>query len=215
MGVFLAMPLTACAIVFRGTLVALLFVRGAFSSQAAEGVALLFGMLVLGAPAASAAVFLEKMFYAAKQAWIPTWVRCGSMVLLTLLAARAARQGAPGVAMLLTLVAWSSAAALFTILVLRNQAFAVSEMVSFVAQISLLSAVSAWTGGEVGRWLGRAIEVPLLSMGLEVAAGVAAASSLFFIGAAVLKVPEAVDCTRFLRWQGNALVRWVQGGVRG
>lgn len=214
MGVFLAMPLAACAFVLRRTLVALLFLRGAFSSQAAEGVALLFGVLVLGAPAASAAVFLEKMFYAAKQAWIPTWVRFGSMVLLTVLVAPAVRHGAPGMALVLTLLAWSSAAALFAVLVVRNQAFAVPEMAFFVALMSLLSAVSAWAGGEVGRWLGRTIEVPLLSMGLEVAAGVAAASGLFFIAATALRVPEALGCTRFLRWQGNALVRWVQGGVR-
>ena len=216
MALFLAVPLTACLYVLREPLVVVLFERGSFSAEATRMVSRLFGLLVLGAPAALLALFLEKMLYALEKAWLPTWVRLASVLLLTALApVTAARLGTDGLALLLSILAWGSALALFLALNRRHGALALKEILPFTAQMVLLGGLCAWLGGELGRWLGRSSEVPLISAILACAGGFALGVTLFFAGAMALQLAEAVDCSRYLRWQGNALMRWVQGAVGG
>src|SRR5207244_6392859 len=57
-----------------------------FSAEASETVARLFGLLVIGAPAAVALAYMEKITYAAQNTWIPACYQLATALLVTFFA---------------------------------------------------------------------------------------------------------------------------------
>src|SRR5207244_4388728 len=86
MALFIAIPLACLLYALRSQVVVLLFERGAFSAEASETVARLFGLLVIGAPSAVALAYMEKITYAAQNTWIPACYQLATALLLTLFA---------------------------------------------------------------------------------------------------------------------------------
>ncbi len=209
MALFLTIPLACLLYVLRHALVTLVFERGAFSADASQAVARLFGLLLLGAPAAAALVNMEKMFYAGQRMRLPMYAQMGSAVAVTVLSRWAAnRLGADGLMLLVgTLLVWLMAGSLLATLFLRHEAIALKEVATFAAHISLLALASAWVASHVSRIGGRT--------GFATASAVAAGALVFFSAAVILRVPEAIEWRNYLRWQGSATAKRLQELVLG
>lgn len=207
MALFLGVPLAAIGFALRKPLVAMAFERGAFFTGATDEVAVLFGWLVLGTPAAIAVAYLEKMHYALERMWTPAAVRAGSLVLLTGLAPLAAEHGnATGVAALLSLLALLSAGVLLWLLPRRAAGLQFRELAGFTVQLVALSAGAGWVAAATVAWL-RSSGEHVLSGPLVPAVAASAAVALYYSGAYAMSLPEATQCGRFLRWQGEVVWR--------
>jgi len=112
-------------------------------------------------------------------------------------------------------VGWVGAITLFAVLCARHQAFAGKSVVLFGAHILSLAVVSAWVARHTGALLEQAGASPVVSLALATFGGLATGAAVFMAASLVRKVPEAVVCTRYVRWQGDALVRRVYGAGRG
>ncbi len=208
MGLFLALPLAAVCFALRDVLVALAFERGAFPAGAVDEVAGVFGWLLLGAPAAVATAYLEKMHYARECMWTPAAVRAAGVALLTALApVLAAHDGARGVAALLSLLSLLTAAALLFLLPRREAGLRLRELTRYTVQLLALASAAGWVAAQVAVWLGSRGHMAALGGPLVPAAAAAMAAALYFAGARALALPEAAECARFLRWQSESVWR--------
>jgi putative peptidoglycan lipid II flippase len=215
MALFIGLPLSAWLYALRSPMVAFLFERGAFSTGASESVSRLFGLLLLGAPAAVAVTYMEKMFYALGQTHILLFAQLGSALLLTALGVAVAKRfGAGGLMVLVVPVtAWLTAIAFFLVLHSRHAAFLGKGLGTFVGQVLVMAVASAWIAGQASLLLERVSAPPLLSLALVTVGGLAAGAAVFVAACLAWRVPEAVACSQYLRWGGDAILRRVQGVV--
>jgi peptidoglycan biosynthesis protein MviN/MurJ (putative lipid II flippase) len=140
--------------------------------------------------------------------WTPTAVRACSLVLLTGLAPLAAEQwSATGVAALLSLLALLSAAALLWLLPGRAAGLQLRELVSFTFRLVALSVGAGWVAAATAAWLGSSGENMLSGISLVPAVAASLAAALYYAGAYAMSLPEAAQCGRFLRWQGEVVWR--------
>ena len=217
MALFLAIPLSAWLYALRFPVVALLLKRGAFAGESSEAVSRLFGLLLLGAPAAAAAAFMEKMFYALEKTRILLYTQLASAALLTALAGGVTKIfGAEGLMVFAgPVVAFLTATGFFLVLSRRHRTFLWTEVLLFTSKILALALVSAWIAREVSVLFER-ISVPsFFSLVLVTAGGLAAGATAFLAAGLACQVPEAVACSRYLRWWGDAIVKRAQSGTRG
>ena len=217
MALFMVIPLTCWLHALRLPVVALLFERGAFSRKASEQVARLFGLLLLGSPAFAVSAYMEKMLYALGKTHIPMLAQLGNAALLAALAQiTAAHFGAEGLMVLVGPVAtYPFAGLLFLVLYRRHRAFLLKEIAPFAAYVAAMALLSAWTAKHAGVLLGGVALSPRFSLGLAVAGGLAAGAASFVALSLACQLPEAMACSRYLRWSGDAIVRKVQEAVRG
>ena len=208
MALFMAIPLTCILYVQRASLITLLFQRGAFSLAESESVARLYGLLLLGAPAGVALVYMEKIFYALQDMWLPALGKLAGAALLTVVAPVVTVQfGAGGLALLYVSFLWLTAAGLLVFLIVYHKLPIAGELVPYAAGVFFLAAGSAWVGREVGAFLGKLSNLQLLSVGLVAVGGLAAGGVVFFLVAMAARVGEAMECGRYLRWQWDAIAR--------
>jgi len=208
MALFVTVPPTCLVYALRSPLVALLFERGAFNAEATQAVSQLFGLTLLGTPAAVIAVYLDKIFYARQQMWVPTWARGISAVLLAALAPPfAARLEAEGVALLLSALSCLTVAVLFSVLAYRARVFCFRKLASFAAYVLALAVATTWLGVHAGLVLGRVAKLPSFPLELTTAAGMAVGALLFFAVSLGFEVPEARECSRYLRWRTATMFR--------
>ncbi len=215
MALFIAIPLTCWFYVLRAPVVVLLFERGAFSSAASATVSRLFGLLLLSSPAFAAFAYLEKMLYALGKTHIPMIAQLGTAVLLTALARFTAFHfGVDGLTVLAgPAVGYMTALGLFTVLYRRHQAFLLREVLPFALQVCAVALTSAWIASQARALLERVSVPPLLSLGLVTAGGLAAGGGVFLAASLAWQIPEAVACSQYLRWGGNAILRRMQDMV--
>src|SRR5206468_5677783 len=129
MALFISLPLSCIFFVLRVPFVTLFFQRGTFPVEAGKLAARLFGLLLLAAPASVAYNYLQKMFYAAQEMRVPTYVQLAGALLLTGIApVTAARFGVDGVAVLLAVLAWLTSGELLLILNRRYGAIRIKEL---------------------------------------------------------------------------------------
>jgi len=202
MALFVTVPPTCLVYALRSSLVALLFERGVFDAHATQAVSQLFGLTLLGTPAAVITVFLDKIFFARQQMWVPTWARGISAVLLAALAPFfVARLEAEGIAMLLSALSCLTVAVLTSVLAYRARVFSFRELASFAAYLLALAVVTTWLGVHAGLVLGRLAKLPSFSLELTTVAGLTVGALLFFGVSLGFAVPEAQECSRYLRWR--------------
>ncbi len=217
MALFIGLPLSAWLYALRSPMVALLFERGAFSTEASESVSRLFGLLLLGAPAAAAVTYMEKMFYALGQTHILLFAQLGSALLLTALAVGVAKRfGAGGLMVLVVPVtAWLTAIAFLLVLQSRHAAFLGKGLGPFVGQVLVMAVASAWMAKHASTQLLRASGPSSLALALASGTGLAVGAGAFVAASLAWQVPEAITCGRYLRWRGETMVKWVRSAMHG
>jgi len=215
MGLFLAVPVTACLIALRGPVVALLFERGAFGTAATTGVARLVGVLLLSTPAVVIAAHAQKMLYARQQTWLPTLILLANCVGLALLCPTiAGRWGADGVAILYTALSSLGAASLLVPLYAGSSFSELRQGIVFSLQLTGLGAASGWVGAMLGAIISHAASSPSLSSFLTAVGGCVGACAAYLSASVALSIPEAVACASFARWQSVELRRRMFGVAR-
>ncbi len=211
---FITIPVSCFLYASHEPLVVLLFQRGAFSAEASKAVSRLFGLLLVGAPAAVTLIYLEKISYAVQNTWLPTCGQLASAFLLTVLApVVTAHFGAPGLACLYSLMTWMTAGGLFSWLWLRYRPLILAQLLPFAVRLALLGLVCAWVAGRLSRVWNGVAESPTLTAGLIAVSGLACAFALFFGIALAAKVPEAVEFSCYLRWQRSAAFGGNSGAI--
>jgi len=215
MALFIAIPLSCWFYALRSPVVALLLERGAFSAEASGTVSRLFGLLLLGSPAVAAFAYMEKMLYALGNTRIPMYAQLGTAVLLTALAPiTAMRFGVEGLmALSAPLLGWMLAIGIFLVLYRRHQAFVLREIAPFAVHVLMLAVASAWIARQASLMLERVSAPPLLSLALVTLGGLAAGAAVFVAACLAWQVPEAVACSQYLRWGGDAILRRVHSVV--
>jgi putative peptidoglycan lipid II flippase len=214
MALFIAIPLTCICFFLRVSLVAILFQRGKFSIEAGERVARIFALLLLGAPAYVTYIYLEKMLYAVQEMRVPTYAAAASALFLTATAPVVVRFGAGGVAVVVAVLNWLTAGGVLFILCWKYKAVRMKEMGIFVMGILLLAVAAAGIGGEGGKALGQLIGSRTLSPGLTLAGSTSLAAIIFYGLTLLLRLPEACQGQRYLRWQSDAIIRGVQSAIQ-
>jgi putative peptidoglycan lipid II flippase len=171
--IFIAVPLTCAAYVYRTPIVMLLLHRGAFSFSDVDSSSVLFGLLILGVPAAAVTAYMDRMFYSLQETRLPVLMDItGNACELAFIPLLASRFGARGVAFAYMLLPWITAVGLLTLFRRKISRFPVREVVGFGLWIVLTSAGSAWVGWRFGNLcIHLAHAGPVLSGLIEIAAG--------------------------------------------
>ncbi len=216
MALFISIPLSAWLYALRSPIVAFLFERGAFSDQASGSVSRLFGLLLLGAPAAATVTYMEKMFYALEQTQMLLFAQLGNALLLTALGVGVAKRFGAGGLMVLVIpvMAWLTAISFFFILHSCHKVFPGKSLGPFVGQVFVMAAASAWIAKQASAQLLRASGPSSFALALASGTGLAVGAGVFLAASVAWQVPEAITCGRYLRWRGEAAVKWVQSAVR-
>jgi len=208
MALFLSLPLAGLVWAVREPVVAFLLQRGAFSPHATETVGRLFGLLLLGAPAAVLTGYLEKISYATQDMWAPLAGQLLTALLVALLASRIAAQfSAEGVMLLCSSLTWIVAVGLSLRLSWKHKALALGRLAPFSAAIVLLALAGSWVGGKSANLLVQLSAASFASSALVAVGGLLAGGILFFGLALLVRAPEASQLSQFLLWQGSNFVR--------
>ena len=215
MALFIAVPIGCVLIIQRGSVISVLFQRGAFSSAATIKVARLFGLLILMMPAAVVSVYFVRVLYALQDMWWPAYDYAAGLVLQLCVIPPAARHfGAEGVALALVGVWWFGTAVYVAVLHWKYAAIKVGELLIYFLQTALYAAIAAYLGSAVIATLFRTGPVGSLAL-LALAASAFLSVGLFYLIALVMHWPEALECTRYVRWQSGPLLRLIQRTVHG
>jgi len=216
MALFIAMPIGCALIVLRQPVISLLFERGAFSSTATVKVARLFAMLILLMPAAVASAYFIKVLYALQEMWWPAVDHAACLVLQLLTIPPAARHfGAEGVAIALVGIWWFGTGFHVAVLHWKYRAVRVGELTGFFLTTAFYGAIAAYVGDIVSSALFRADSAGS-SLGLLILAASGLLSvGMFYLLAVLMRSPEALECTRYMRWQSAPLLRIVRRTVLG
>src|SRR2546426_1876930 len=220
MALFIAIPLACLLYALRSQVVVLLFERGAFSAEASETVARLFGLLVIGAPAAVALAYMEKITYAAQNTWIPACYQLATALLVTFFApVLTVSSGADRLALFYSSLVWLIAGGLALWLSLRYRALSLGPLVLFAVRIFLLALLSAWLAQRVAvlsLGVGGSRD---FSVGFAAAEGLAVGSGTFcgvFFGVALgWEIPEVIEGRDYLFWQGRNIASKLHDFVLG
>jgi len=147
---FAGVPLSLLCFALREPLVELLLGRGAFDADAARQVSRLFGLLLLGAPATTACVILEKTCYSMQRNWLPFAVQlAGTIALALMLPEVAAHHGVEGVVLTLVAVAWSSTLILAGVLGWRWRVVQAASAARLLVGTTLAALAAAWVAVRV------------------------------------------------------------------
>jgi putative peptidoglycan lipid II flippase len=216
MALFMALPIAGALVTLRVPVVALLFRHGSFSNDATVRVGLLFGLFLAGMPAGILSVYLTKVLYALQDNWWPTYSGLVSVVIATLaMPPLAASFSAEGVAGAYACVFWMGAVVQAAVLHWKYAALGIRELAIFCVKIVPLSAAAAWLGGEATQFLPNLTAAGTRSLTLEILIGGSLVVTLYWLSALLLGVPEALELSRYLRWQTAPVLDRVRAGLRG
>lgn len=205
MTVFLLVPLTCLLVLVREPLVALLLGRGEFSAEAVALTSRFFGLLVLGAPAVTLTLLLSKACYAGQDTRSPALVQAVGVGVLALAApVCTARAGAPGLALLLSVIAWLVCLGLVVNPVARVHMPPLATLGRALLGTSAITAASvlAW-------WATMSLDLVRATVG-----GIPSTALAIGVGALVFAIlthrsglSELVDLRSSLRWYGMTMLR--------
>jgi putative peptidoglycan lipid II flippase len=216
MALFLSVPLGCILVVLREPVIAVLFERGAFSSAATVEVARLFALLALLMPAAVASSYFVKVLYALQEMWWPAYDHAICLVLQLIAIPLAARHfGAEGVALAMVGVWWFGTGFHFAVLHWKYRAVDVGELTGFFFKTVLYGAITAYFGNAAVSILCRPALAGSALAVFELATSASLALGAFYLAAALAGWPEALECTRYVRWQSAPLLRVLRHAVLG
>jgi putative peptidoglycan lipid II flippase len=197
---FISVPMTCAAYVYRRSIVMLLLHRGAFSVSDVNSSSVLFGLLILGVPASAVAGYVDRMFYSLKEMRLPVLMDfTGNAFELAFIPLLCARFGARGVAFAYMLLPWITGAGLLTLIKRKIKGFPLREIGGFGLWIVLTSAASTWAGAWLGSVIARLAHAgSLWSSLIEMAFGGSLSLVLYCWFNAMLGFPEARRSREFV-----------------
>ena len=216
MALFFAVPIGCALVVLREPLISVLFERGAFSAAATIKVARLFALLILLMPAGVASSYFVKALYALQEMWWPACDHALCLLLQLCAIPPAARHfGAEGVAIVLVGIWWFGTSFHMAVLHWKYRAIEVSELTGYLLKTLLYGAIAGYVGGAVGSALFRTGSTGSGVALLALAATGLLSVGLFYLLAVLMRWPEALECTRYVRWQSAPMLRTIRRAVRG
>ena len=196
---FLLIPASAVTAVLSVPIVRLLYERGAFGDEETTIVAHGLAAFVLGLTFNGTMLMLNRAFFSLQNAWIPTAVALGNLILNAALDAALFRVGIWGIPLATSIVNIAGTVALLVLLRRRLGRLQGRQTVDAYVRTAVASGLAAavafgtWYG--LDQWLGRSLGAQIGSVGLGVTLGVAA-----FLGAArILRIQELDALLSLLR----------------
>ena len=194
---FLLLPASAVTAVLSVPIVRLLYERGAFGDEETAIVAQGLAAFVIGLTFNGTMLMLNRAFFSLQNAWIPTAVALGNLVLNAALDAALFRVGIWGIPLATSIVNIAGTVALLILLRRRLGRLQGRQTIDAYVRTAVASGLAAavafgtWYG--LDQWLGRSLGAQIASVGLGVALAVAA-----FLGTArILRIQE-LDALLFL-----------------
>jgi putative peptidoglycan lipid II flippase len=196
---FLLLPASAVTAVLSVPIVRLLYERGAFGDEETTIVAQGLAAFVIGLTFNGTMLMLNRAFFSLQNAWIPTAVALGNLVLNAALDAALFRVGIWGIPLATSIVNIAGTVALLILLRRRLGRLqgrqTIDAYVRTAVASSLAAAVAFGTWYGLDQWLGRSLGAQIASVGLGVTLAVAA-----FLGAArILRIQELDALLSLLR----------------
>ena len=196
---FLLLPASAVTAVLSVPIVRLLYERGAFGDEETTIVAQGLAAFVIGLTFNGTMLMLNRAFFSLQNAWIPTAVALGNLILNAVLDAALFRVGIWGIPLATSIVNIAGTVALLILLRRRLGRLqgrqTIDAYVRTAVASSLAAAVAFGTWYGLDQWLGRSLGAQIGSVGLGVTLGVAA-----FLGAArILRIQELDALLSLLR----------------
>jgi putative peptidoglycan lipid II flippase len=216
MALFIALPITCVLFTLRAPLVALLFRHGAFSEVASLRVSLLLALFLAGLPAAILSSYLARVFYALQDTWWPMYATVASvMVGVAVMPPAAAAYSAEGVALCFAGVYWTGAIVRLAALHWRYHVIRIGNVIGLSLAILPFALAAAWLGRLSTGIAGGAASAGILTLGLRLIVGFTVALGSYWLATTLVRIPEALKCVRYLRWETAPLVRKMQEVLRG
>jgi putative peptidoglycan lipid II flippase len=196
---FLLLPASAVTAVLSVPIVRLLYERGAFGDEETTIVAQGLAAFVIGLTFNGTMLMLNRAFFSLQNAWIPTAVALGNLILNVALDAALFRVGIWGIPLATSIVNIVGTVALLILLRRRLGRLQGRQTIDAYIRTAVASGLAAavafgtWYG--LDQWLGRSLGAQIASVGLGVMLGVAA-----FLGAArILRIQELDALLSLLR----------------
>jgi putative peptidoglycan lipid II flippase len=196
---FLLLPASAVTAVLSVPIVRLLYERGAFGDEETTIVAQGLAAFVIGLTFNGTMLMLNRAFFSLQNAWIPTAVALGNLVLNAALDAALFRVGIWGIPLATSIVNIAGTVALLILLRRRLGRLQGRQTIDAYVRTAVASGLAAavafgtWYG--LDQWLGRSLGAQIASVGLGVTLAVAA-----FLGAArILRIQELDALLSLLR----------------
>jgi len=196
---FLLLPASAVTAVLSVPIVRLLYERGAFGDEETTIVAQGLAAFVIGLTFNGTMLMLNRAFFSLQNAWIPTAVALGNLILNAALDAALFRLGIWGIPLATSIVNIAGTVALLVLLRRRlgrlqgRQTIDAYVRTAVAAGLAAAVAYATWYG--LDAWLGRSLAAQIASVGLGVTLAVAA-----FLGAArILRIQELDALLSLLR----------------
>jgi putative peptidoglycan lipid II flippase len=196
---FLLLPASAVTAVLSVPIVRLLYERGAFGAEETTIVAQGLAAFVIGLTFNGTMLMLNRAFFSLQNAWIPTGVALGNLILNAALDVALFRVGIWGIPLATSIVNIAGTVALLILLRRRLGRLQGRQTIDAYARTAVASGLAAavafgtWYG--LDQWLGRSLGAQIASVGLGVTLGVAA-----FLGAArILRIQELDALLSLLR----------------
>jgi putative peptidoglycan lipid II flippase len=196
---FLLIPASAVTAVLSVPIVRLLYERGAFGADETTIVAHGLAAFVLGLTFNGTMLMLNRAFFSLQNAWIPTAVALGNLILNVALDAALFRVGIWGIPLATSIVNIAGTVALLVLLRRRLGRLQGRQTLDAYLRTAVAAALAAgvaygtWYG--LDQWLGRSLGAQIVSVGLGLTLAVAA-----FLGAArILRIQELDALLSLLR----------------
>lgn len=196
---FLLLPASAVTAVLSVPIVRLLYERGAFGAEETTIVAQGLAAFVIGLTFNGTMLMLNRAFFSLQNAWIPTGVALGNLILNAALDVALFRVGIWGIPLATSIVNIAGTVALLILLRRRLGRLQGRQTIDAYVRTAVASGLAAavafgtWYG--LDQWLGRSLGAQIASVGLGVTLGVAA-----FLGAArILRIQELDALLSLLR----------------
>ena len=196
---FLLIPASAVTAVLSVPIVRLLYERGAFGADETTIVAHALAAFVIGLTFNGTMLMLNRAFFSLQNAWIPTAVALGNLILNVVLDAALFRVGIWGIPLATSIVNVAGTVALLVLLRRRLGRLQGRQTLDAYLRTAVAAALAAgvaygtWYG--LDQWLGRSLGAQIASVGLGVVLAVAA-----FLGAArILRIRELDALLSLLR----------------
>lgn len=202
MTLFLTVPLATVLFVERFPIVSLLFGRGGMSEAAMSDIRVLFGILLIGAPANALGVALSKVAFSMHDTKSPTIVAFISALAISILVPYAAGAwGAIGVAWASSAIAWGVTLTMLGYLIARYRIVSVWEVLRYSIRLAVLSvgvampaiAIRALSEPDMPSTFGSALFEMTVAGLIAVVAG--------YVLSRILGICEPHEIGRYIKWQ--------------
>lgn len=206
MTLFLTLPLAVFLIVERLPVVSLIFERGGMTMAAVAETGLLFGILLIGAPASAVATTLGKVAFSMHDTMSSTAIALFTALAITALVPHAAEvAGVAGVVWVFSAISWGGTLLLLGYLIIRYRIISVRDILRYAGLLVVLCigvalpviAIRALFESYAPLSFSFALLELMLSGVISIVAGYALSQ--------MLGVHESAEIARYIKWQFQQL----------